>query len=135
MEANFEEIITRITDFMKSEAKTETVVGEPFQLGEFSCVPVIKVGMGFGTGGGETDINKENQGAGGNTGAGAGAGMGIDPIGFLVSRNEDISFVSTRSDQGLAAAFSKVPDMLNKFLANRNKDKEGKKDEKAEMTY
>ncbi len=53
MELHFEEFLGKITDFIKTEAKTETVVGEQFQLGEFKCVPVIKVGMGFGSGGGE----------------------------------------------------------------------------------
>lgn len=55
MEIQFKEMIDQITHFMKSEAKTNTVVGEAFQLGEFSCIPVIRVGMGFGTGGGEGD--------------------------------------------------------------------------------
>ena len=48
MTINFEEMLPKITEFLKSEAKTETVVGAQFQLGEFSCVPVIRVGMGFG---------------------------------------------------------------------------------------
>ena len=50
MDLHLEELIAKITDFIKSEAKTETVVGDQFELGEFKCVPVIKVGMGFGEG-------------------------------------------------------------------------------------
>ena len=73
---------------MKTEAKTETVVGEPFELGAFKCVPVIKVGMGFGSGGGEGTEAKTRRGEG----LGAGAGMGIEPIGFLVTKGEEISF-------------------------------------------
>jgi hypothetical protein len=45
MPFNFEETVKQLTDFMKTEAKTETVIGQTFQLGEFSCVPVIKFGM------------------------------------------------------------------------------------------
>ena len=52
MNLPFDEMIKQITDFMKTEAKTETVMGEPFELGAYKCVPVIKVGMGFGSGGG-----------------------------------------------------------------------------------
>lgn len=118
MEMNFEEMIDRITKFIKSEAKTETIIGEAFQLGEFSCIPVIRVGMGFGTGGGEGDAPKAGHGSGG----GAGAGMGIDPIGFLVSRGEEISFISTKTNKGLAAAFEKVPDLLSKFLDTRQQE-------------
>ena len=96
---------------MKSEANTETVVGEPFVLGEFQCVPVIKVGMGFGSGGGEGAEPKKGKGQG----AGAGGAVGIEPIGFLVSREDQISFIKAGATQGLAAAFEKVPDLIEKF--------------------
>ncbi len=112
MNMNFQELMEKLTSFMKSEARTETVVGEPFDLGEYSCIPVIRVGMGFGTGGGEGEDPKAGHGEGG----GAGAGMGIEPIGFLVSRGDQISFISTKTNRGLAAAFEKVPDLLEKFL-------------------
>lgn len=118
MEIQFKEMIDQITHFMQKEAKTNTVVGEAFQLGEFSCTPVIRVGMGFGTGGGEGDAPKEGHGEG----AGLGAGMGIEPIGFLVTKGDQISFISTRSNQGLAAAFEKVPDLIEKFMETRKKE-------------
>lgn len=117
MDAKFQDLLGQITDFMKTEAKTETVVGNAFQLGEFSCIPVIRVGMGFGTGSGEGDA-PDNQGHG--AGGGAGAGMGIEPIGFLVSRGDQISFISTKTTKGLGAAFEKVPDLIGKFLETQN---------------
>jgi uncharacterized spore protein YtfJ len=46
-------LLSQMTDFLKSEAKTETIIGQQFQLGEFTCVPVISIGLGFGGGGGE----------------------------------------------------------------------------------
>jgi len=112
MEMKFDDLLTKITHFIEHEANTKTVVGEPFQLGEFSCIPVIRVGMGFGTGGGEGEAPKEGHG----TGGGAGAGMGIEPQGFLVSRGDQISFISTRGHSGLSAAFEKVPDLIQKYL-------------------
>ncbi|XLS30247.1 GerW family sporulation protein [Flavobacteriaceae bacterium M23B6Z8] len=117
MELHFEELLGRITDFIKSEAKTETVVGEQFELGEFKCVPVIKVGMGFGSGAGEGSESKERKGQGG----GAGAGIGIEPIGFLVTRNDEISFLAAGKTSGLAAVFEKVPDLIEKFAETRKK--------------
>lgn len=118
MELHFEELLGKITDFIKSEAKTETVVGEQFELGIFKCVPVIKVGMGFGSGGGESTESKTGKGQG----AGAGAGVGIEPIGFLVSKGEEISFLAAGKTQGLAAVFEKVPDLIEKIAQNRNKE-------------
>ena len=110
MELHFEELLSRVTDFIKSEAKTDTIMGEPFELGEFKCVPVIKVGMGFGSGKGE--------------GAGAGAGIGIQPIGFLVTKGDEISFLEAGKTHGLAAAFEKVPDLIEKLVSERNKKEE-----------
>ncbi|HMO38298.1 MAG TPA: GerW family sporulation protein [Saprospiraceae bacterium] len=113
MKVTFEEMIPQITDFLKSEAKTETIIGAQFQLGEFSCVPVIRLGMGFGTGGGEGEApNKQGHGGG----AGAAGGIGIEPIGFLVSKDDQISFIATRHASGLSAAFEKVPDLIAKYL-------------------
>ncbi|MDH3711507.1 MAG: GerW family sporulation protein [Cyclobacteriaceae bacterium] len=112
MEMNFEELLGKITDFIQSEAKTDTVIGEQFKLGEFTCVPVIKVGIGFGSGGGTGDAPKAGKGGGG----GAGAGMGIEPIGFLVTREDQISFMDVGKSKGLSAAFEKVPDLFEKFM-------------------
>ena len=123
MELHFEELLGKITDFIKSEAKSETVIGEQFELGEFKCVPVIKVGMGFGSGGGGGEggvSNKKGQGQG----AGAAAGVGIEPIGFLVSRGEEISFLAAGKTKGLAAAFEKVPELIEKLAKNKGKEKE-----------
>lgn len=118
MEVNFENLLQRIAEFIEKEAKTETVVGEPFDLGEFKCVPVIRLGLGFGSGGGSGDSVKTGKG----TGAGAGGGVGIDPIGFLVSRGDEISFISTQNSR-LAAIFEKVPDLITKLV---NKKQEAK---------
>lgn len=115
MKVNVEEMLPQITDFLKTEANTHTVVGEAFQLGEFTCIPVVRLGMGFGSGVGEGEAPKQGHGEGG----GGAAGLGIEPIGFLVSRGSEISFVSTRTNRGLAAAFEKVPDLIEKFLKQR----------------
>ena len=120
MELHFEELLTQITDFMKSEAKTETVIGEQFKLGEFLCVPVIKVGMGFGSGGGEGVEAKAKKGQG----MGAGAGVGIEPIGFLVAKGEEITFLEAGKAHGLAAAFEKVPELIGKYVDMKNREAE-----------
>tara|TARA_B100000949_G_scaffold172284_1_gene152766 strand:- start:7228 stop:7602 length:375 start_codon:yes stop_codon:yes gene_type:complete len=120
MDLHFEELLNKVTDFIKSEARTETIVGEAFELGEFKCVPVIKVGMGFGSGGGEGVEGKARKGEG----AGAGAGIGIQPIGFLVTKGDEISFLEAGKTHGLAAAFEKVPDLIDKIVSERNKKDE-----------
>ncbi|MEO9804935.1 MAG: spore germination protein GerW family protein [Reichenbachiella sp.] len=120
MEVNFEELLGKITDFIKSEAKTDTIIGSPFELGEFTCVPVVKVGMGFGSGGGTGDAPKTGKGEGG----GAGVGLGIEPIGFLVTKADEISFLSVdKGSKGISSAFEKVPDLIEKIFAKKEEAK------------
>jgi len=118
MDLHFDELLSQITDFIKTEAKTETVVGDQFELGEFKCVPVIKVGMGFGSGGGEGIEPKNHKGQG----MGGGGGVGIQPIGFLVTKGEEISFLAAGKTRGLAAIFDRVPDLIETIAKNRRKE-------------
>lgn len=118
MDLHFEELLKQITDFMKTEANTDTVIGKQFDLGAFKCVPVIKVGMGFGSGGGENHEKKDRSAEG----IGAGAGVGIEPIGFLVTKGDHISFLEAGKTHGIAALFEKVPDLVEKIIKERNKE-------------
>ncbi|MDP4264056.1 MAG: GerW family sporulation protein [Bacteroidota bacterium] len=127
MAFNLEETVKQLTDFLKTEAKTETVVGQAFQLGEFTCVPVIKFGVGLGYGSGEGHGDAPGKGKGEGIGGGAGGGIGVEPIGFLTTRGDQITFIQTRTSKGLNAAFEKVPDLLEKMI-------EKKKTQKAEAT-
>ena len=112
-EVNFEEMLNKISESVKSFANTDTVIGEEFKLGEFSCKPVIRIGVGYGTGGGTGDDPKKKASG---TGGGAGAGIGIAPIGFLVTKGAEISFIPADKKSGLASVFDKVPDLIEKIV-------------------
>ncbi len=118
MKMHLEELIPQITEFLKNEANTETVIGKQFELGNFKCVPVIRVGMGFGSGLGEGDAPKQGHGEGG----GVAGGMGVDPIGFLVASEERISFVPTKASMGISKAFEKVPGLVEKYFDTQKKE-------------
>lgn len=118
MEMHFDELLEKVTSFIKSEATTETIVGDAFKLGDFNCVPVMKVGMGFGSGGGEGTDPKKGQG----TGGGAGGGIGLAPIGFLINKGDEISFISTEKPSALSAAFEKVPDLIEKIMDKKQEE-------------
>jgi uncharacterized spore protein YtfJ len=116
MSFNAEQTIKQFTDLLKTEANTETVIGKAFQLGEFTCVPVIKFGMGLGYGGGEGQGDSPGKGKGEGTGGGAAGGMGVEPIGFLATRGGEISFITTRSPKPLNTAFEQLPGLVEKFM-------------------
>lgn len=124
MSLNVEETVKQLTEFLKNEAKTETVIGQQFQLGEFTCIPVIKFGIGLGYGGGEGHGEMPGKGKGEGGGTGAGAGLGVAPIGFLAARGAEITFLQTSGSKGLSAAFEKVPDLLEKFMNKKAKEKQ-----------
>ncbi|MFI5263113.1 MAG: GerW family sporulation protein [Candidatus Kapaibacterium sp.] len=119
MKPEIDEVISKVTDFLRDEAKTETVVGKQFQLGDFTCVPVIRLGMGFGFGGGEGEGDNKKTGAGKGEGAGGGAGAGMEPLGFLVTKGELIQFVPTHTSKGLSVMFEKAPEMLAKYFEKK----------------
>jgi uncharacterized spore protein YtfJ len=123
---NLNDLLSKMTEFLKSEARTETIIGQEFKLGEFTCVPVMSIGLGFGGGGGEGKGASKGAGEGEGQGAGGGAGLGMSPVGFLATKGNDIQFIPTRNSKGLAAAFEKVPDLLEKYL-DKNKKKETEK--------
>ena len=42
---NLNEVLGKMTEFLKSEAMTETIIGQQFKLGEFTSVPVMSIGL------------------------------------------------------------------------------------------
>ncbi len=117
MDLNLEEMLNKVIDQLQTVAKTETVIGESFKLGEFDCVPVVKVSMGFGSGGGSV----EGTAKGGGKAGGAGAGISLEPLGFLVTKGDEISMVSISRSKGLQSVFEKVPDLLENIIKMKMK--------------
>jgi len=127
MEINVETLLNNVSEHVKSLARTETVLGEEFKLGDYTCRPVIRVGTGFGSGAGTGDDAKtKNNGSGG----GAGAGIGVTPVGFLVAKGDQISFIPSDKRTGLSSLLEKIPDLVEKFADK--KEKTGKSEDKKE---
>lgn len=117
---NLNEMLGKLTEFMKSEAKTETIIGQQFQLGPYTCVPVMSVGLGLGTGGGQGEGHSKSAGQGKGVGEAGGAGMGLGPVGFLVTKGDDIQFIPAQASKGISALFEKAPDIMEKFFEKNN---------------
>ena len=129
MDINVEALLEKVSGHVKELASTETVLGEEFKIGEFTCRPVIKVGTGFGSGvGSGEDPKSKNKGSGG----GAAAGIGVIPLGFLVTKGDEISFIPVDKKTALSTLFEKVPDLIEKIADMKSKQdaKEEKKEEK-----
>jgi uncharacterized spore protein YtfJ len=119
MEVNIEELLDKVSEHVKSIASTETVLGDEFKLGDYTCRPVIKVGTGFGSGAGMGDDPKnKNKGSGG----GAGAALGVVPVGFLAAKGDQIIFIPVDKKSPLSSLVDKVPDLVEKFVDMKNKE-------------
>ena len=129
MDINIESLLDKVSGHVKTLASTETILGEEFTLGEFTCRPVIKVGTGFGSGVGEGDDPKsKNKGSGG----GAGAGIGVTPVGFLTTKGDEIYFIPSDKKTALSSLIEQVPDLVEKVADMKNKEtKEEKEDKKS----
>ena len=100
MDIKIDELLDKVSGHVKSLASTDTILGEEFTIGDYTCRPVIKVGTGFGSAAGSgTDVKTKNSGAGG----GAGAGVGVIPLGFLVAKGDQISFVPVDKKTALSS--------------------------------
>lgn len=130
MENNVEALLDKISAHVKEMTKTETIIGEEFQMGEYSCKPVIKVGFGFGSGMGSGDHPK---GKGHGTGQGAGAGIGIAPVSFLATRGDEIKFIPADKNKGLSALLDKMPDLVDRIITIKE-NKESREDDKESKT-
>ena len=129
MDVNLESLLDNVSGHVKSLARTETILGEEFTIGEFTCRPVIKVGTGFGSGSGSGEDPKSKKGG---TGGGAGAGIGVVPVGFLVAKGDEISFIASDKKSGLSALFDKVPDLVEKMAEMKGKSSKSDKKENKE---
>ncbi len=130
MEINVEALLDKVSDHVKSMANTDTILGDEFIIGEFTCRPIIKVGTGFGSGLSAGDYHKSNKSG---SGGGAGAGIGIAPVGFLVTKGDEISFIPSDKKTGLSALFDKVPDLVERITEMKDREqKQEKKEEKKE---
>ncbi len=116
---------------VKEMVDVNTIVGTPITTAEgITVVPISKVSFGFASGG--SDFATKNQPAEKDNafGGGAGAGVNIDPVGFLVIRNDTVKLIPVTPVPGgpVEKVVDMVPDMVDKVAGMVDK----KKAEKAE---
>lgn len=128
MEIRVDELLDKVSGHVKSIANTDTILGDEFTMGEYTCRPVIKVGTGFGSGTGTGEDPKKKASGGGT---GAAAGIGVTPVGFLVAKGDEISFIPSNRTAGLSNLLEKVPDLVEKVVDMKSK-KKGEAEEKKE---
>lgn len=119
---NINSIFAKLQDFIK----TDTVVGEPIEVGEVTIIPFMNISFGVGTGGRLGKDGEENQGGG------AGSGAKVAPTAVLVIRGDKVELLSIDKSAHLEKLVMMVPEILDRFKPVEEKKKDAKKDNKNE---
>ncbi len=133
MSHNPTDILDIILQRLKNLATTETVIGQPVEIGDLTLVPVIKLSVGFAAGGGEGKGEKDKITAGNGMIGGGGGGASISPVGFIAFDGETIKFIGVGKGK-IETLVETVPELLKKVgldlskMTSKGKDK--KKDSK-----
>ncbi len=98
--------------------RTETVVGEPFKVGEITMIPIISVSFGVAGGEGGGKDNKGNDGSG----YGGATGCKITPNAILVIKNDEVSVLSLTGKGSLERIVEMVPEIMTRLDCCKTKD-------------
>jgi len=113
-----EELVKTVLTELRALSKTETVVGEPIQVGGTTIVPVSKISIGFAVGGGAKN-SKDGKGEG------TGGGASIEPVAFFVVRGEKVDLITVKKEEvGFGKIIDLVPQIVEKvkdFKSKREK--------------
>ena len=126
MQNQLSKLVGTIMDELKEISKTESIVGEPVRLGNKMVVPVTRLSLGFVVGGGEGQTPNK----GSNLGGAGGGGAKIEPVGFIVIQEDNVSFLPTKEGrfEGLIDAIPWVIKKVKDIIPSKDETK-SKKDE------
>lgn len=117
------EVLKTALDQIQYISKTNTVFGDPIEVGDTTLIPVSKVSVGFAAGG----ANSEKRSG---SGTGTGGGVQIVPVALISISDDKVQIHSLeKSDPTFSKLVSMAPDIfkrVSKFMDKQ--DKKGKKD-------
>lgn len=120
-----QDLIDNLIKNVQQIAKTETIIGEPLEVGTSTVIPVIRLNLGFGAGSGGGEGTDPKTGSGKGTGGGGGGGIKIEPAAFIVAKGDDLSIMAAPDRRGaLAELFEQVPGLIEKAMASRQQKRE-----------
>lgn len=123
------DLISNAFDKIKTIVDTQTIVGERLDLSDGTVIiPISKVTVGYVVGGGEyADLSARRVANHYPLSGGSGGGMSVTPVGFLIEKDGDVTFVNVENK----TLYQTVLNMFNTFLnAMQKEEKAEEKDEK-----
>lgn len=119
MASTAEAIIKTLMDEIKSITRTETILGDPINVGSNTIIPVCRIMVGFGAGGGEGEMKEKQGGSGG----GGGGGLKVEPAAFIVIKGDEVTIHGAKPGK-LEGLFEAVPGIIEKIQSAKKAKKE-----------
>ena len=123
MPSTAEQILKTLLDEIKTIARTETILGDPINVGANTIIPVCRIMLGFGAGGGEGEIQEKK---GGGAGGGGGGGVKVEPAAFIVIKGDEVTVLGAKPGK-LEGLFEAVPGIIEKIQQIKKTKKEEEK--------
>ena len=116
-----ENLMTATMESLREMIDVNTVIGEPIATADGSTViPISRVSFGFVSGGGEYDCPRpvKTEGPDGRAlpfAGGSGAGVTVQPLGFLVTNQDQVRLLPAQSYQPIDRIIELIPQTLGEI--------------------
>lgn len=132
MDNPIEGLMRTTMDSLKEMIDVNTIVGDAVETKDGSIIiPISRVSIGFASGGSE--FCKDFKSAENKTdfpfGGGSGAGMAVQPVAFLVVKDENIKLLPVKQSNSIERIVDGVPEVIDQLLDMFKKNKGNKADE------
>ncbi|XMB85750.1 GerW family sporulation protein [Mycoplasmatota bacterium WC44] len=107
---------------IKDMIDVNTIIGEPVKINDSLVIPISRLKFGFAAGGTEQRAKENDQFP---FGGGSGGSVSINPIAFLVVKENDFQILSLEKDSHLyEKVMDFVPKLITQFeeIVRKNKD-------------
>ncbi len=113
------DVLRTTTDKIRDLISTEMVVGDPIAIpNDITLIPVSRVVFGFASGGSDFDGKKGHEEKK-NFGGGAGAGVKVEPVAFLIIKDDNVRVVAVEQTSAVSAierAADLAPGLIEKCV-------------------
>lgn len=109
-----QDILKSLIGELKDLTKTETIVGAPITVGEYTLIPISRVSLGVGAGGGTGEApSKKGTGEGG----GGGGGVRMAPVALVAIHGGELTVHRLGPSGSVARTVERMPDLLESTLS------------------
>lgn len=126
--SNVSDLMGQTVEKIRQSVDANTIIGQPIVTADgTTLIPITKINIGIGVGG--SDLKHKESGQVQGFGGGSGAGITVNPVGFIVVSNGDVTVLPISGNPSSTAdkVVELVPEIVNKItelFAKKDSDEE-----------